>query len=192
MIAIVNYNAGNIGSVQNALQRLGVESVLTKNPDEILNANRVILPGVGEASSAMEQLNKHSLDEVIKSITVPFLGICLGLQLMTNHSEEGNTQCLGIFDTYVKEFPKNDNVPHIGWNEFSSAKGKIMRGVELSDDVFYAHSYYAENCKQTIATCNYITPFSSILHTDNFYAMQFHPEKSGGVGERILQNFIQL
>ena len=192
MIAIIKYNAGNIRSVQNALARLGYESVITDDKDTILEADRVIFPGVGEAGSAMACLKERKLDEVICSITRPFLGICLGLQLMCRHSEEADTDCLGIFDTAVKLFPPQEIVPHMGWNNFESLEGVLFRGLSASDDVYYVHSYYAEPCNNTIATCNYIKPFSAALQRDNFFATQFHPEKSASVGEQILKNFLEL
>jgi imidazole glycerol-phosphate synthase subunit HisH len=192
MIAIIKYNAGNIQSVQNALSRLGYESVITDDEATILKAKKVIFPGVGEASTAMLYLKERGLDEVIKSITQPFLGICLGLQLMCNHSEEGNTNCLGIFDTEVKLFPPKEKVPHMGWNNFEKLNGDLFKDINIEDDVYYVHSYYAEICKETVASCNYIKPFSSALQKDNFYATQFHPEKSANVGEQILKNFLEL
>jgi len=192
MIAIIKYNAGNISSVQNALIKLGYESIITDNPNEILNADKVILPGVGEASSAMKHLKEKGLDKTILSITQPILGICLGQQLMCKYSEEGNTDCLGIFDTAVKLFPPNEIIPHMGWNNFSEVKGALMEGIKLADDVYYVHSYYAEINEDTIATCNYILPFSAGMERNNFYATQFHPEKSAKVGEQILKNFLEL
>jgi imidazole glycerol-phosphate synthase subunit HisH len=192
MIAIIKYNAGNIQSVQNALNRLGYDSVITDDADTILNAQKVIFPGVGEASSAMQYLNERGLDEVIKSITQPFLGICLGLQLMCNKTEEGDTKCLGIFDTDVKLFPPDEKVPHMGWNNFETLNGKLLKGLNLEDDVYYVHSYYAEICKATVASCDYIKPFSAALQKNNFYATQFHPEKSADVGEQILKTFCTL
>jgi glutamine amidotransferase len=192
MIAIIKYNAGNVKSVQNALKRLGYESCITDDPTTILNAKKVILPGVGEASTAMQYLQERGLDEVIKSVTQPFLGICLGLQLMCNKTEEGNTTCLGIFDTDVKQFPPKDKVPHMGWNNFDAIQGELFNNINKNDDVYYVHSYYANLNKDTIAVCNYISPFSAALQKDNFYATQFHPEKSAGVGEQILKKFLEL
>lgn len=192
MIAILQYNAGNIQSVQNALNRLGYESVITDDTKTILSAEKVIFPGVGEASTAMQYIKERGLDEVICAITQPFLGICLGLQLMCESTEEGNTKCLGIFNTKVKLFPPKDKVPHIGWNSFESFKGKLFKNLTTSDDVYYVHSYYAELCNATVAQCNYIKPFSAALQKANFYATQFHPEKSAGVGEQILKNFLEL
>ena len=193
MIAIIKYNAGNIRSVQNAVNRLGYESIITDNPTKIKAASKVIFPGVGEASSAMEYLKERKLDELIVSLKQPVLGICLGLQLMCTSSEEGNTTCLGIFDTQTKQFPPKDKVPHMGWNNFSELKSsEILKDVKLEDDVYYVHGYYAEPCENTLAICNYIVPFSSIIQKDNFYAMQFHPEKSADIGEQLLKNFLEL
>jgi len=192
MIAIIKYNAGNIKSVQNALKRLGYESYITDDPTTILNAKKVIFPGVGEASTAMQYLKERGLDEVIKSVTQPFLGICLGLQLMCNKTEEGNTNCLGIFDSDVKRFPPKDKVPHMGWNNFDSLQGELFNNIHKNDDVYYVHSYYADLNKDTVAVCNYIIPFSAALQKDNFYATQFHPEKSAAVGEQILKMFLEL
>lgn len=192
MIAIIKYNAGNILSVQNALTRLGYESVITNDPTVIRAADKVIFPGVGEASSAMKYLKERGLDEVIKSNTQPFLGICLGLQLMCNNTEEGNTKCLGIFDTEVKLFPPTDKVPHMGWNNFIDFNGPLSTNIDKKDDVYYVHSYYANLCDDTVASCNYILKFSAALQKNNFFATQFHPEKSAGVGQQILKNFLAL
>lgn len=192
MIAIIKYNAGNIQSVQNALSRLGYKSIVTDNPSLIKSAEKVIFPGVGEASSAMKYLKERKLDQLIISLTQPFLGICLGLQLMCKHSEEGDTNCLGIFGTEVKKFPPKDKVPHMGWNNFETLEGALFKGILPNSDVYYVHSYYAAICKETIASCNYILPFSAALQKDNFYATQFHPEKSANIGEKILQNFLEL
>jgi glutamine amidotransferase len=192
MIAIIKYNAGNIRSVQNALSRLGYESIITDDSDEIARADKVIFPGVGEAGSAMRYLKERELDKLITSLKQPVLGICLGLQLMCRYSDEGNTACLDIFDSDVKMFPESDKVPHMGWNNFSSLQGDIFKGVSGIDDVYYVHSYYAALSSCTTAVCNYILPFSSAMKKDNFYALQFHPEKSALVGERILNNFLGL
>jgi len=191
-VAIIKYNAGNISSVKNALTRLGYESIITDNVDEIKSAKKVILPGVGEASSAMMHLKEKGLDQAILNAKQPILGICLGLQLMCDSTEEGNTKCLGIFNTKVKQFPPKDKVPHMGWNNFSSSKGELFNGIKLDDDVYYVHSYYAEVSNETMATCDYIQPFSSVMQKNNFYATQFHPEKSADIGERILKNFLEL
>jgi len=192
MIAIVNYNAGNIGSVKNALHRLDCECIITDGPKELQEADKVIFPGVGEAHSAMEYLKQHHLVDVIKNLTQPVLGICLGLQLMCSHSEENDTECLGIFQNKVRLFPSTDIVPHMGWNNFDAVRNQLFKGVRTKNDVYYVHSYYAERSQQTIATTNYILPFSAALQQDNFYAVQFHPEKSANVGEQILTNFLSL
>lgn len=192
MIAIIKYNAGNIKSVQNALNRLGYPCVITDDKETLLTAEKVIFPGVGEASTAMQYLKERGLDKVICSISQPFLGICLGLQLMCKSTEEGNTSCLGIFNTEVKVFPPKDKVPHMGWNSFESCEGVLFNKIYTNDDVYYVHSYYAELCDETVAICNYIKPFSAALQKDNFYATQFHPEKSANVGEQILKNFLEL
>lgn len=192
MIAIIKYNAGNISSVQNALKRLGYDSVLTDDPKEILAAEKVIFPGVGEAGSTMKYLREKGLDEVIRSVKQPMLGICLGLQLMCKHSEEGDTECLGIFDTEVRKFTATKKVPHMGWNSFSKVDGPLFKGIEMDEDVYYVHSYYAETGPETIAICEYIHPFGAAMQKDNFYATQFHPEKSADVGEHLLRNFLAL
>lgn len=192
MIAIIKYNAGNISSVQNALNRLGYESVITDDPTMILQAEKVIFPGVGEASSAMKYLKEKGLDEVIRSLKQPTLGICLGLQLMCKYSEEGQTECLGIFDSQVKRFPPMEIVPHMGWNNFTNLKSRLFNKIEKESDVYYVHSYYAEICKYTVASCDYITPFSAAMQKNNFYACQFHPEKSAKIGAQILKSFLEL
>jgi glutamine amidotransferase len=192
MTAIIKYNAGNIMSVQNALERLGYESIVTDDHAKIENADKVIFPGVGEASSAMNYLKDRGLDEVLKRLKQPVLGICLGMQLMCRHSEEGDTKCLGIFDSKVKKFPATDIIPHMGWNNFSEMSGTLFSEINTSDDVYYVHSFFAELCNDTSAVCEYILPFSSALEKDNFYGTQFHPEKSAEVGTIILQNFMKL
>jgi glutamine amidotransferase len=192
MIAILKYNAGNIKSVQNALSRMNCESIITDDAGELRSAEKVIIPGVGEASTAMKYLRERNLDQVLVSLTNPVLGICLGLQLMCRYSEEGDTKCMGIFNTDVKLFPPVDKIPHMGWNNFLTLKGDLFRGIAADEDVYYVHSYYAEICSETAATCEYILPFSSALQKGNFYATQFHPEKSAGVGEKILKNFLSL
>lgn len=193
MIAIIKYNAGNIRSVQNALTRLGYDSVITDDIDEIQNASKVIFPGVGEASSAMAYLREKGLDTLLVSLQQPVLGICLGLQLMCASSEEGETQCLGIFDSVTKQFPPLKKVPHMGWNNFSKLENvPLLDGISLSDDVYYVHGYYATTSDATIAFCNYIKEFSAVMQKDNFYAMQFHPEKSADIGEKLLQNFLEI
>ena len=192
MIAIIRYNAGNIKSVQNALTRLGFESIITDDPSELNNADKVIFPGVGEASSAMQYLRARGLDNTIRSLKKPVLGICLGLQLMCRFSEEANTGCLGIFDSDVRLFPPVDKIPHMGWNNFLTMRGDLFKDISPDDDVYYVHSYYAEISACTSATCEYILPFSASMARDNFYATQFHPEKSAAVGEKILRNFLEL
>lgn len=195
---IIKYNAGNIESVDNALKRLGVEAEITADSNKIKNADKVIFPGVGEASTTMEYLRRHRLDELIVSLKQPVLGICLGLQLMCSHTEEGNTTCLGIFDEKVKRFvPENGmeyltKVPHMGWNTLNNLKTGIFSDEMENQYVYFVHSYYAGLGEHTAATCNYILPFSAALQKDNFYATQFHPEKSGEIGAAILQNFLSL
>lgn len=192
MIAIVKYNAGNIRSVKNALGRIGVESILTDDPEELCNAEKVIFPGVGEASTAMNYLQERGLDEVIKSLTQPFLGICLGMQLMCDHSEENDTSCLGIFKEKVKLFPPEELVPHMGWNDFISHSGPLFEGISTIDNMYFVHSYFAELGDHTVGTTDYILSFSSALQKDNFYGVQFHPEKSADVGRKLIENFLQL
>lgn len=192
MIAIVKYNAGNITSVRNALTRLGYESTITDDPAELLKARKVIFPGVGEASSAMHYLEERGLDKTIISLKQPVLGICLGLQLMCRYSEEGDTKCLGIFDAQVRLFPPADKIPHMGWNNCLTLKGDLFKGISLDDDLYYVHNYYAEISSDTLATCDYILPFSAAMNKGNFYATQFHPEKSAMTGEKILKNFLEL
>jgi glutamine amidotransferase len=192
MVAIIKYNAGNIASVKNAVERLGFDCVITDDINKIQNANKVIFPGVGEAKSAMNHLTNNGLSGCIKSLLQPTLGICLGLQLLCQYSEEGDTECLKIFETSVEKFPADDIVPHMGWNNISINTEPLFKGLNKDDAVYFLHSYYAGICEQTIATCNYILPFSAAMRKDNFYATQFHPEKSGDVGELILKNFLEL
>ncbi|MBP3373731.1 MAG: imidazole glycerol phosphate synthase subunit HisH [Bacteroidaceae bacterium] len=194
-VAVVKYNAGNIYSVLSVLQRLGVEPVLTDDPKILHQADKVIFPGQGEASNAMQYLCERGLDEVIRSLTQPVLGICIGQQLMCRHSAEGDVDCLGIFDTDVVRFvpeKHEDKVPHMGWNELNALKSPLFRNLHDGDFVYFVHSFYVPVCKWTIAESNYITPFSAAIQRDNFYATQFHPEKSGSVGQRIIQNFLDL
>jgi glutamine amidotransferase len=197
-IAIIKYNAGNIESVNNALNRLNVRAEITADPDKIRNADKVIFPGVGEASTTMEYLRKNELDKLIISLKQPVLGICLGLQLMCSYSEENDTKCLGIFDEKVIRFvPKPGEefvtkVPHMGWNSISNLKSQLFTKEIENQYVYFVHSYFARLGEHTIATCNYINPFSAALQKDNFYATQFHPEKSGTIGAQILKNFINL
>lgn len=192
MIAILKYNAGNVQSVQNAIQRLGYETVVTDDVTVLEAADKVIFPGVGEASSAMAYLKDKGLDKVIIGLKQPVLGICLGMQLLCNYSEEGDVAGLGVFDNEVKLFPAEDIVPQMGWNNFSQLEGPLFKGIKESDDFYYVHSYYATLGDSTIAVNDYILPFSAALNKDNFYAVQFHPEKSGTVGELLLKNFLEL
>jgi glutamine amidotransferase len=197
-IVIIKYNAGNIESVNNALNRLGVNAEITADPGKIRNADKVIFPGVGEASTTMEYLRRHKLDKLIVSLRQPVLGICLGLQLMCSHSEEGDTTCLGIFDEKVKRFiPKPGEefitkVPHMGWNAIYNLKSELFSNKLENEYVYFVHSFYAGLGEHTSATCNYIEPFSAALQKDNFFATQFHPEKSGKIGAEILQNFLKI
>lgn len=192
MIAILKYNAGNITSVQNAIERLGFECLITDDENELKSADKVIFPGVGEASSAMKYLKERKLDSLIINLKQPVLGICLGLQLMCDFSEEGNTDGMKIFNTKVKKYPAFDIVPHMGWNNLSNIKSNLLKGIQPLDDVYFVHSYYAEICENTTSVCHYILPFSASMQKDNFYATQFHPEKSADVGEQILLNFLNL
>lgn len=194
-VAVVKYNAGNIYSVIHALQRMGVDPVLTDDASELRQADRVLFPGQGEASTAMRYLRERGLDEVIRRLTQPVLGICIGQQLLCLHSEEGDVDCLGIFDAEVKRFcPERheDKVPHMGWNQIERPSSMLFDGFSGGEYVYFVHSYYVPLCRETIATTQYILPFSASLHKDNFYATQFHPEKSGSVGEQILRNFLRL
>ncbi len=198
MVAIIKYNAGNVQSVQYALQRLGVESVVTDDETVIRNASKVIFPGVGHANAAMQYLRDKQLDKIIISLQQPVLGICLGLQLLCKHSQEGDTSCLGIFDTEVKLFDAsaasgtNMKVPQMGWNNIYNLKSELFSGLPADAFIYNVHSYYAALCDETIATTDYILPYSAALQKNNFYAVQFHPEKSGKVGETILKNFINI
>jgi glutamine amidotransferase len=192
MIAILDYKAGNISSVQNALQKLNVESTLTREVKALKTADKIIIPGVGEASTAMQDLNANGLIEIIQNLKQPVLGICLGMQLLCEYSEEGETDCIGIFKTKVKRFPSKEIVPHMGWNNFSEVKGPLFNHVSLKDDVYFVHSYYAEIVKETIAITDYILPFSAAFQNDNFFGTQFHPEKSDRIGSQILTNFLAL
>jgi imidazole glycerol-phosphate synthase subunit HisH len=192
MIAIVKYNAGNIRSVENALHRLGAQYEITDSPAQLRAADKVIFPGVGEASSAMAYLRDRGLDQVIQNLQKPFLGICLGLQLMCKYSEEGNTDCLNIFKENVLKFPEIGKVPHMGWNDFSNIKGPLFQNLDKKDDMYFVHSYYAEVGDDTSAVTEYLVPFSAALQRDNFYGVQFHPEKSAEAGQRLLQNFLEL
>ncbi|MBR1498959.1 MAG: imidazole glycerol phosphate synthase subunit HisH [Bacteroidaceae bacterium] len=214
-VAVVKYNAGNIFSVVHALERMGVEPILTDSAEELRSADRVIFPGQGEASGAMHYLRQHGLDSIIRSLTQPVLGICIGQQLMCRHSEEGDVDCLGIFDADVKRFRPlrhEDKIPHMGWNSiqnhkilhFAQAQAEalarrsqhnskltLFEGLD-GEFVYFVHSYYVPVCEHTTAVTEYIHPFSAAMQKDNFYATQFHPEKSGAVGQQILRNFLEL
>ena len=190
MIAIIDYVAGNVKSVENAVQKLGFETIITSDFEEIRNAEKVIFPGVGEASTAMKYLKQKNLEKLIPTLKQPFLGICLGQQLLCDFSEEGATKCLGIFDLKVKEFPSTDIVPHMGWNNLQKLQGPLFEGISEADNFYFVHSYYCEVGEFTTSECDYILPFSATLQKDNFYGTQFHPEKSGDVGEQILRNFL--
>lgn len=192
MIAIIDYVAGNVKSVQNAVEKLGFDTIITSDFEEIKNAEKVIFPGVGEASTAMNYLKKLRLDELIPTLKQPFLGVCLGQQLLCNFSEEGNTKCLGVFDLNVKEFPATDIVPHMGWNNLQKMSGDLFDGISVDENFYFVHSYYCEIGENTTSECDYILPFSATLQKDNFYGTQFHPEKSGAVGAKILENFLKL
>jgi imidazole glycerol-phosphate synthase subunit HisH len=190
-VVIIKYNAGNIRSVSFALERIGVTPVITDDAEEIRSADKIIFPGVGEASSAMQYLKSKKLDEVITSLNQPFLGICLGMQLMCRYSEEGNTDCLGIFNERVKLFPSNElKVPQIGWNNIYNLKTPLFKNISENAYVYFVHSYYVELGNETINTSNYGIEYSSALHKNNFYAVQYHPEKSSDVGQNILENFV--
>lgn len=191
-VVIINYNAGNVRSVKNALNRLDIEPILTDQPEEIQSADKVIFPGVGEASTAMSFLKSRKLDALIKDLKQPVFGVCLGLQLMCKHSEENDTDCLGIFDVEVKKFETKLKVPQMGWNVLTDMDSSLFDDLPKEPFVYYVHSYYAALSEHTIAQTDYINPFSAALQKDNFYALQAHPEKSGKVGERILQNFLNL
>ena len=194
-IAIIKYNAGNIRSVLYALERIGHTAIVTDDPDEIRKADKVIFPGVGEASTAMSYLKERELDKLISSLTQPVLGICLGMQLMCKYSEENDTVCLGIFEETVKKFKVENlklKVPQIGWNNIYDLGSDLFKNVNDNSYCYFVHGYYAAAGERTIATTNYIQPYSSALHKNNFYGVQFHPEKSAAAGEKILKNFIEL
>ncbi|EKU88054.1 imidazole glycerol phosphate synthase subunit HisH [Bacteroides oleiciplenus] len=194
-IAVIKYNAGNIYSVDYALKRLGVEAVITADKDVLRAADKVIFPGVGEAETTMKFLRANGMDTLIKELRQPLLGICLGMQLMCRHSEEGDADCLGIFDTEVKRFVSQkheDKVPHMGWNTLTETNSALFKGFTKDEFVYFVHSFYVPVNECTAAVTDYIHPFSAALHKDNYYATQFHPEKSGSVGERILRNFLEL
>jgi glutamine amidotransferase len=194
-VAIVKYNAGNIYSVDYALRRLGIEPVVTADAEVLQKADKVIFPGQGEASTTMQYLREHRLDRLIKDLKQPVLGICIGMQLLCRFSEEGNTDCLNVFDAEVKRFMpsrQEDKVPHIGWNTLTGVKNGLFDSGQEGQFVYFVHSYYVPVNACTTAVTDYILPFSASLHKDNFHATQFHPEKSGAVGEAILRNFLNL
>lgn len=194
-IAIIKYNAGNVQSVQYALERLGFNSIVTDDPDIIKSADKVIFPGVGNAHAAMESLKEKKLDETIKQLTQPVLGICVGMQLLCKHSEENETTGLGIIDLKVKKFIPAETsykIPHMGWNNIYNLSSPLFEGVKENSFVYYVHSYYAEHGKETIATTDYIFPYSAVIQKNNFYGVQFHTEKSAEVGDRILKNFLKM
>jgi imidazole glycerol-phosphate synthase subunit HisH len=196
MIAVLKYNAGNVQSVLFALERLGIDAVWSDDPDVLYKADKVIFPGDGEASSTMRYLQEHGLDEVIRVLRQPVFGICIGQQLFCAHSEENDTRCLGINPVQVRRFDQRANpqlkVPHMGWNTIRDLKGPLFRGIPEDSYVYFVHSYYAEMSEDTIATADYGLPFSAALQRDNFFAVQFHTEKSGETGQKILQNFLNL
>ena len=194
MIAIIDYKMGNLRSVENALKRLGAEFCVTADEKVICSADRVLLPGVGNAAEAMQNLREANLVDVIRSLRRPVLGICVGMQVMCRHSEEGDVDCLNIFDSRVKRFvPAPDvKVPHMGWNQIGNLESKLFKGLEGGSYVYFVHSYYPELCPDTIATSRHGVMFSAALKYENFYGTQFHPEKSGDVGERIIENFLKL
>ncbi len=191
-LAIIDYGAGNIKSLQFVFKRLGVDAILTKNSDEILSSDKVIFPGVGEASNAMAKLKESQLDQLISRLKQPVLGICLGMQLLCRYTEEGNTKGLGIFNVNIKRFSNKVKVPQMGWNTISNLKSDLFSGIETNEYMYLVHSYYAEQCKETIATTNYEIDYASALQHKNFYGVQFHPEKSSIAGEQILKNFLML
>ncbi|AWK05974.1 imidazole glycerol phosphate synthase subunit HisH [Flavobacterium crocinum] len=191
-IVIINYGAGNIQSIMFAIERLGFKAVLSNDPEEIKSADKVIFPGVGEASSAMSKLRESGLDSLIPELKQPVLGICLGMQLMCNKTEEGNTEGLGIFDVDVLKFSNKVKVPQMGWNQIYDLKSDLFKEISENEFMYLVHSFYAPNCEESIATTNYDVEYASALQKDNFYGTQFHPEKSGDVGEKILGNFLKL
>ena len=191
-LVIINYGAGNIKSIQFAFKRLGVDAVLSNDAEEIKNADKVIFPGVGEASSAMKMLQESGLDKVIPTLKQPVLGICLGMQLMCNSSEEGNTKGLGIFNVDIKRFSNAVKVPQMGWNTICDLKSDLFTDIKENEFMYLVHSFYAEDCKEAIATTKYGILYATALQKDNFYGTQFHPEKSGVEGEQILKNFLSL
>lgn len=192
MIAILKYDAGNIQSVKNALDRLSYKSMITDSPEEIQSCDKLIIPGVGEAGTAMRSLQQKGLVDFIRTYSKPVLGICLGMQILCSHSEESDTDCLGIFQTNVYRFKHALKVPHMGWNSFTETRGPLFKGIKNDDDMYYVHSYYAGLSDHTSSACCYGLAFSASLERDNFFGTQFHPEKSADQGERVLQNFLSL
>ena len=191
-IVLINYGAGNIQSIKFALKRLGFEAILSDEETEIRSADKVIFPGVGEASSAMQKLKVSGLDQVIPTLKQPVLGICLGMQLLCKSSEEGNTKGLGVFDVNVVKFSNSLKVPQIGWNQISELKSELFKGISENEYMYLVHSFYAPHCKEAIATSEYGIKYASALQKDNFYGVQFHPEKSSTAGEQILKSFLML
>ena len=194
-VAILKYNAGNIRSVVSALERIGCSPIVTDSAETLTGADKVVIPGQGAAGATMAYLKAHGLDRVIRSLRQPVLGICIGQQLMCRHSDEGDTDCLGIFSADVKRFVPTsaaDKIPAMGWNELHNMRTPLFDGISEGDFVYFVHSYYVPLCQYTIATAHYTLPFSAAIQRDNFYATQFHPEKSGSVGEKLLANFIDL
>ena len=191
-LVIINYGAGNIKSIQFAFKRLGVDAILSKDPDEIKAADKIIFPGVGEAGTAMTMLRESGLDKVIPTLTQPVLGICLGMQLLCKHTEEGNTDGIGVFQTNVKRFTNDVKVPQMGWNVIKELKSDLFKGIKENEYMYLVHSYYAEHCNETIAKTDYGINYASALQHNNFYGVQFHPEKSSLAGEQILKNFLEL
>lgn len=192
-VVIIDYNAGNVQSVLFALKRIGIEAELSSEVEVINSADRLVFPGVGEASSAMKILRERGLDKIIKELKKPVLGICLGMQLMAKYSEEGSTDCLGIFDTKVKRFTSVEHkIPHVGWNTIGSLKNLLFENIKESEFMYFVHGFYVEKNAWEISSTDYVAPFCSAMQKDNFYAVQFHPERSGDAGERVLKNFIDL
>ena len=194
-VAIIKYNAGNIYSVANALRRLGVNPAVTDDAEQIKSADHVLFPGQGEASSTMAYLRERNLDKLIRELTQPVLGICIGQQLLCRHSEEGDTQCIGVFPVDVKRFKPQrheEKVPAMGWNNITGLRSPLFKGMSEGEFVYFVHSYYVPKCDFTAAEADYISPYSAALHKDNFYTTQFHPEKSGNAGEMIIRNFLEL
>jgi len=191
-LVIIKYNAGNVQSVNYALQRLNISATLTDDADEILSADKIIFPGVGAAAPAMNYLKEKNLDALIRNIKQPFFGVCLGMQLLCNYSEEGDTKCLGVFNQNVKRFTGNEKIPQIGWNNIYDLKSPLFKDVDENAYMYFVHSYYAELSENTIAKTMYTTEYSAALQKNNFYAVQFHPEKSSSAGEKVLKNFIEL